>query len=262
MWALGMNDGTFRPRCASALIHPATVTALAVLLLNDLVFKSIWPDSWATGKLSDLAWVVIASPLLAFLLSFLVGRSTSGQRAAFIASYLGLPLLYAAFNTFEPVHAPLSSALAMLTGRLAGSTPDPTDALVIPLGLAIALRVWAGGARADHGDVRRRLALLLAAVAAIGSVASIESSTEVGVGRVEIREDGAVVATTFQYFIGSRQPVESFTSSDGGVTWTKTGQLHRGEEADLVASADEGVETPSRLLKNPGRDRTDVKGRR
>ena len=132
----------------------------------------------------------------------------------------------------------------MLTGRLAGSTPDPTDSLVIPLGLAIALWVWTRFARADHGEARRRLALLLAGVAAIGSVASIESSTEVGVGRVEIREDGAVVATTFQYAIGSRQPVESFTSSDGGLTWTKTGQLHRGEEADLVASADEGVETP------------------
>ena len=82
MWALGMNDDTFRRRCAWALVHPVTGTALAVLLLNDLVFKSIWPGSWTTGKLSDLAWVVFASPLLAFLLSFLVGRSTSGQRAA------------------------------------------------------------------------------------------------------------------------------------------------------------------------------------
>ena len=40
-------------------------------------------------------------------------------------------------------------------------------------------------------DACRRLALLLAGVAAIGSVASIESNTDVGVGRVEIREDGA-----------------------------------------------------------------------
>ena len=244
LWALGMNDDTFRRRCASALVHPATVTALAVLLLNDLVFKSIWPGSWATGKLSDLAWVVFASPLLAFLLSFLAGRSAFVQRAAFIASFVGLPLLYAAFNTFEPVHAPISSALAMLTGRLAGSTPNPTDSLVIPLGLATALWVWTRLAMTGSDDACRRLALLLAGVAAIGSVASIESNTDVGVGRVEIREDGAAVATTFHYAIGSRQPAGSFTSSDGGLTWAKTAQLYRGEEADLGASADEGVETP------------------
>ena len=73
-------DNRFRARCASALMHPATVTAVALLLLNDLVFKSVWPGSWATGKLSDLAWVVFASPLLAFLLSFLVRRIRLGKR--------------------------------------------------------------------------------------------------------------------------------------------------------------------------------------
>ena len=125
LWALGMNDDTFRRRCASALVHPATVTALAVLLLNDLVFKSIWPGSWATGKLSDLAWVVFASPLLAFLLSFLAGRSAFVQRAAFIASFVGLPLLYAAFNTFEPVHASISSGPGDAYGQARRIDPRP-----------------------------------------------------------------------------------------------------------------------------------------
>ena len=41
-------------RAAAALTHPITVGAVAILLINDLVFKSIWPGSWATGKLSDL----------------------------------------------------------------------------------------------------------------------------------------------------------------------------------------------------------------
>ena len=111
---LGMNS--FRHRCASALLHPATVAAVALLLLNDLAFKSMWPGSWVTGKLSDLAWVVFASPLLAFFLSFLVGRSTVGQRAAFIASYVALPLLYTAFNTFDPVHDLILGALSIASG--------------------------------------------------------------------------------------------------------------------------------------------------
>ena len=94
----------FRSHCASALTHPVTVAALVVLLLNDALFKSLWPDSLVTGKLSDLAWVVFASPLLAFVLSLFLGRRVFGRRAAIITAYVGLPALYAAFNTFEPVH--------------------------------------------------------------------------------------------------------------------------------------------------------------
>ena len=40
---LDPNTG-FRQRCASALTHPVTVVALAVLLLNDVLFKSLWPE--------------------------------------------------------------------------------------------------------------------------------------------------------------------------------------------------------------------------
>ena len=61
---------TFRRRCESTLTHPATLAALVVLLVNDLVLKALWPHPWTTGKLSDLAWMVFAPPLLAYLLSF------------------------------------------------------------------------------------------------------------------------------------------------------------------------------------------------
>ena len=164
---------SFRARCASAVMHPATVAAVALLLLNDVVFKSMWPGSWATGKLSDLAWVVFASPLLAFLLSFLVGRSSSGQRVAFITSYVALPLLYAAFNTFRPVHDPILGVLSIASGGTAGSPLDVTDSLVIPFGLGIALWVWRG--RIPSADsLRMRCTLLVAGVATLASVATSE----------------------------------------------------------------------------------------
>ena len=191
MWALGMNDDTFRPRCASALIHPATVTALAVLLLNDLVFKSIWPGSWATGKLSDLAWVVFASPLLAFLLSFLAGRSACGQRAAFLTAYVGLPLLYAAFNTFQPVHDSILQGISIASGGTAGSPLDATDSVVIPFGLGIALWVWRGRV-ASPESLRLRWTLLIAGVAALASVATSYPEPDFGIRDVGISADGEV----------------------------------------------------------------------
>ena len=64
---------SFRQRCAASLTHPITLFAVLVLLLNDLVLKALWSNPWTTGKLSDLAWVIFASPLLVTLLSPLAG---------------------------------------------------------------------------------------------------------------------------------------------------------------------------------------------
>lgn len=132
----------FRRRCESALTHPATIAAICALLLNDLMFKSLWPGAWATGKMSDLAWVVFAPPLLAFLLSFATRGNARAQRAAFVTAYIGLPLLYAAFNTFEPVHDAITRGLSLASGRASGGPLDSTDSLVIPLGMAAALWIW------------------------------------------------------------------------------------------------------------------------
>ena len=74
------DTNSFRGHCASALTHPVTIASLVVLLLNDALFKSLWPGSWVTGKLSDLAWVVFASPLLAFVLSLFLSRRLFGRR--------------------------------------------------------------------------------------------------------------------------------------------------------------------------------------
>ncbi|MFP2927862.1 hypothetical protein ACLESO_22230 [Pyxidicoccus sp. 3LG] len=52
-----------RPFPGSALLHPLVLGSVALLLLNDHVFKARWP-SWWTGKLSDLAGLVMFPLLL------------------------------------------------------------------------------------------------------------------------------------------------------------------------------------------------------
>ena len=182
----------FRRRCESALTHPVTIAAICALLLNDLVFKSLWPGAWATGKLSDLAWVVFAPPLLAFLLSFATRGNARAQRAAFVTAYIGLPLLYAAFNTFEPVHDAITRGLSLASGRASGGPLDATDSLVIPLGMAAALWIWRRPSAGSHG-LRARAALLVASLASLASVASSPSETELGITYVGLDEDGALV---------------------------------------------------------------------
>ena len=188
-----MANTDFRGRCESALTHAVTITAICTLLVNDLVFKSLWPGAWATGKLSDLAWMVFAPPLLAFLLSFAARGNTHAQRAAFAAAYLGLPLLYAAFNTFEPVHDAITRGLSLASGRASGGPLDPTDSLVIPFGTAAALWVWRRPS-AGSPRLRARAALLVASLASLASVSSTPFETELGITSVGFNEDGTLAA--------------------------------------------------------------------
>ena len=205
---------SFRQRCASALMHPVTLGALGVLLVNDLVFKALWPGAWVPGKLSDLAWMMFAPPVLAFVLSFATRGSAQGQRAVFVAAYAGLPLLYATFNTIEPVHDVILHVLGWVGGDGPRSPLDPTDSLVIPFAMAAAIWIWRR-TPLEAQSIRTRLALIAATAAALASVASSYPSHS-GVFDV-----GRTVSKT----LGAKTDFGgSYESVDGGLTWTRTSE--------------------------------------
>ena len=201
-------SASFRQRCASALMHPVTLVALGVLLVNDLVFKALWPGAWVPGKLSDLAWMMFAPPVLAYILSFATLGSAQAQRAAFVAAYAGLPLLYVAFNTFQPVHDVILHVLGFVGGDGPRSPLDPTDSLVIPLAMAAAIWVWRKPPL-ETRCIRNRLALLAATAAMLASVASTYD-IERGVEQVGRTASGKLGANAF---------AGRYVSLDGGLTW-------------------------------------------
>ena len=215
------NSGrdAFRRRAGAALTHPLTLAALATLIVNDIALKRAFPDAWATGKISDLAWMVFAPPLLAYALSLLAGRSALGRRAGFGIAYAGLPLLYAAFNTFEPVHSAILRGLALVGGSGPGSPLDATDSAVIPFAMAAALWVWRRRPLRPEA-VRARLALLTMAVAALATVASSPSPPVEGVTNVQADEDGTARAIAYK----DGAPINAYESADGGLTWTQGGE--------------------------------------
>ena len=197
-------------------MHPVTLAALGVLLINDLLFKALWPGAWIPGKLSDLAWMMFAPPVLAFLLSFLARRNAAAQRAAFLAAYVGLPLLYAAFNTFAPVHDVILRVLGVFGGDGPRSPLDPTDSLVIPFAMVAAYWV---SRRPPLGaeSIRVRLALLGAVTAALASVASTYDADW------GIRDVGKNASGTLGVIASPAPPIyenEGYESMDGGLTWT------------------------------------------
>ena len=230
----GMLLVDFRRRATSALMHPVTLAALGVLLVNDLLFKALWPGAWIPGKLSDLAWMVFAPPLLAYILSFATPGNGRGQRAAFAAAYLGLPLLYAAFNTFAPVHDVILRGLGLFGGDGPRSPLDPTDSIVIPLAMAAALWVWRRPPL-EPESIRARIALLSATAAAMASVATSYDS-EWGARQVGRTPSGALGVNTD--WAGGYQSV------DGGFTWMKASEnfvpLERQEWRELEVKSPEG----------------------
>ena len=164
---------SFHKRCVSALTHPATLAAPVVLLANELLLKPLWSDPWTTGKLSELAWMVFLPPLVVFLLSIPIGQRHSWQRMAFVIAYVGLPVLYVAFNTFEPVHH-LTIRLLSLSRDLSSNSPlDYTDSLVIPISLGIALWVWTRP-NARPINLRLSIGILTVCVASFASASGLQ----------------------------------------------------------------------------------------
>ena len=163
---------TYRERTQAALTHPATFVALATLLLNDLALKWIWQGAWLTGKLSDLAWLVFAAPLLAFALSFAARGSVAAQRWTWRIAYIGLPLLYLAYNSIAPLHDAIMSAFSLARGTPGASPFDPTDSVVIPFAVGIALWIWRRSAAAPKPNLRLRLSAFMAVCASLATIAT------------------------------------------------------------------------------------------
>ena len=232
---------SFSQRCAASLTHPVTLFAVLVLLLNDLVFKALWSNPWTTGKLSDLAWVIFASPLLVTLLSPLAGGSVVRQRVVFLTAYVGLPALYAAFNTFQSLHDWIMGGFGLLTNGSAGSPLDVTDSLVIPFGLAVALWVWrhSGVGRAN---LRTRLTLIAVGVAVFATIATSEPGPEYGITDIVVDTEGTL--------LGNAGHGAGYSSTDGGMTWTCCGRKTK----DVAFKDSNVVRTARGTFRINGRD--------
>lgn len=131
-----------------AISHPASIAALALLLINDHVFKSSLSRAlpWLCGKLSDFAFLALA-PLVALSLYECVARGPERHRRAVVLG--AMATVGAAFVAIK-----LSPACAQRVGALWGLlqapfrrglwiaapiTVDPSDLLALP---ALVVALW------------------------------------------------------------------------------------------------------------------------
>ncbi|MEO6082065.1 MAG: hypothetical protein ABIQ18_03075, partial [Umezawaea sp.] len=114
--------------------HPVTVGATVVLLLNDHVFKQAWPGL-VTGKLSDVAGLVMAPPVLGLLLG-LVLVDRIGAAAAVLLTGVGFAVV-----KLTPAGAEVASAAWSVVNGPSVVLADPTDLVALPA-LGLAWWVW------------------------------------------------------------------------------------------------------------------------
>ncbi|GLZ57444.1 hypothetical protein [Micromonospora sp. NBRC 107095] len=145
------QDGA--PTTLSWLCHPATLVALALLLVNDHVLKAAFPGP-VTGKLSDVAGLVLAPPLVAVLLTLLLPRLPARRAASVALTAVGAGFAVVKSSGYAAELA--SSAWTVLAGPSLVRA-DWTDLLALPaLGLA-----WWSWRRSRGRPVRRRTARLV-----------------------------------------------------------------------------------------------------
>jgi hypothetical protein len=156
-----------------AVLHPAVLASLVVLVVNDHWGKARWPGP-VTGKVSDVAGLVFFPVLLAGLLGLLIDgvRRVSRRggdpapvallRCASVVTVVGFsavkssPTIAAGYSdALGWIQWPVRAAVALATG---GGVPahtaivvraDPWDLLTLP---AVLVALWAGrrSARPAH----------------------------------------------------------------------------------------------------------------
>ncbi|AUX20075.1 uncharacterized protein SOCEGT47_005380 [Sorangium cellulosum] len=158
-------------RSIRSLVHPLWLGALALLVLNDHALKgSGLLPGWMTGKLSDLAGLLVAPAVLAALLRVSSRRGFLGAHVATGAVFAAIKVAPEAARAVEGV-----MALTPLPWRI---TVDPTDLLALPM-LLVSYRVLGGAARRPEpaqAPARTPIALRLALMA--GSLACVATSYE------------------------------------------------------------------------------------
>ncbi len=138
------HSATFHKSLA-LLAHPASLSAMAVMLLNDLFLRRAFP-SWWTGKLSDAAYLFFVPFALAALLAWLLPRL--GERQVRAWAFALTALLFTLGKLHPAINAAVGSALQSTLGLPVHITADPTDLLALPV-LAASWRLWQRYGRAS-----------------------------------------------------------------------------------------------------------------
>jgi hypothetical protein len=117
------------------ILHPVTLGALGLLLLNDHVLKAAYPGL-ITGKLSDVAGMIFFPSLLVALGEVVLRLRSS--RALVVGCVCATGFVFALTKSWEPAADVYRVALGLLQAPFRGGCApvrfvcDPTDLVALP----------------------------------------------------------------------------------------------------------------------------------
>jgi hypothetical protein len=144
---------------AAALVSPATLGALGVMVLNDHVLKG-WLPGALTGKLSDFAFLFFAPIVVAFVAR---ARARSGIVLCFAiptALFVGINVSHACSDAFAGI---MSRIVPMQLW------PDPTDLIALSI---LPLSYWHLTRPRPRLQIRRSIEVGVTALATLACVAT------------------------------------------------------------------------------------------
>ena len=130
-------------------LHPVTLAAVALLLLNDWVLKARFRGSFVTGKLSDIAGLIFAPVVLSAAIGMVLwGAKKLGARgdprSGSTLTHRRLILCCAATAlgfAVVKLYPPVGDVVARMIGHGASFYPDWTDVLCTP---CVLIAYWIG----------------------------------------------------------------------------------------------------------------------
>lgn len=180
------------------LCHPVTVAGVLVLLINDHLLKHTWPG-FVTGKLSDVAGLVVAPALLALLL----------PRRADLAAIMVTGVAFALVKTTE-TGAELASQGWTLVAGSSRVLADPTDLLALP---ALALAWWVRARSLRQPSSSRWRIIVTMPLALIAVTATSSATPPFSAESVEVDSGGRISVPTYGR--------TTWISDDGGLSWSQ-----------------------------------------
>jgi hypothetical protein len=199
-------------RAMNSLLHPLSIGAVLLLLLNDHVLRRFWP-SWWSGKLGDLAWLVLVPLVLAAIFAWLIpSKLLHHEKAVGALAFALTGLGFTLSKTVPAVHDATVHLFELLTGWQASLLLDSTDLLALPA-LLVGWSLWRRG-RAQSLVLRRRGWAVLSL--AVLTVVADAAAPDYGINCL-IEQGSKLVAPSLYH--------QTFVSEDGGLTWQEESSL-------------------------------------
>ncbi len=232
-----MRNNRALSRAAGSLIHPLTLAAIVILLINDHILRWLWP-SWIWGKLGDFSWLVFFPFIPALILSFIVPKRWKNQEALVAGlSFASTGLVFSLMNTIPAAHAAGLHLIQTILNAPFILRLDPTDLFALP-GLLIGWHIWQQVKPTRQFKIAQAYPILV-----LGALASIATSPPPpsGIECLYQQNDGTIIATIPHY------TYNSFESRDGGLTWQRIEE----DEADMNRCIERDMNADW-VISNPG----------